>query len=296
MVKFARLSLLFLMLIPIYLITISCRSGAKEASQPPLVPGEYEWVTLQEGLEFGQFKLDSYSLVDDSILYVLRISPQHFKLKLLAASALDSVDLLDAHVACEFYGAVTAINAGMFEEDYTTHTGYMSSQDHVNNPAFNNTYHSFAVFNPKRAGLPEFDILDRGVIPLDSMQAQYHGILQNLRLIKKPGENAWKQQPRRWSEASLAQDDSGNILFVFCRSPYSMHDFNTILLELPLGIVAAQHLEGGPEAQVCIRLPNGEYWDWVGSFETDFTQHNQNHAFWGIPNVLAIEMVDKKTD
>ena len=54
-----------------------------------------------------------------------------------------------------------------------------------------------------------------------------------------------------------------------------MYDFNKILLDLPIRLVAAQHLEGGPEAQLYAR-----YGDWtidaVGSYETGFYESDAN--------------------
>ena len=38
------------------------------------------------------------------------------------------------------------------------------------------------------------------------------------------------------------------MLFIHARSPWDMHDFIVNLQKLPLGIVRAMYLEGGPEA------------------------------------------------
>ena len=57
-----------------------------------------------------------------------------------------------------------------------------------------------------------------------------------------------------WSEAALGEDSSGRILFIFSRSPFTMHNFNQELLSLGVNLVAAQHLEGGPEAQFYVRI------------------------------------------
>jgi hypothetical protein len=50
-------------------------------------------------------------------------------------------------------------------------------------------------------------------------------------------------------------DQSGRILFIFCRSPYSMFEFSHCLLKLPLELVTAQHLEGGGAAALVVRAP-----------------------------------------
>ena len=115
----------------------------------------------------------------------------------------------------------------------------------------------------------------------------YNTVIQNLRLIKRPGENRWSQQEKKWSEVALGEDKNGNILFIFCRSPYTMHDFNNILLKLPIDIVCAQHLEGGPEASMYFNAGGLEIENF-GSYETNFIENDNNNHAWAIPNVVGI--------
>ena len=61
---------------------------------------------------------------------------------------------------------------------------------------------------------------------------------------------------------------------------------------MPLDIVAAQHLESGPEAQLVMRstddvpLPDTIY---VGSYETEFYESDINTGAWFWPIVLTME-------
>lgn len=66
-----------------------------------------------------------------------------------------------------------------------------------------------------------------------------------------------------------------------------MHDFNEALLRLGLGIVAAQHLDGGPPAQLYVRAGDVER-ELVGSHETGVREDEGNVTAWPIPNVLGI--------
>jgi hypothetical protein len=66
-----------------------------------------------------------------------------------------------------------------------------------------------------------------------------------------------------------------------------MHDLNEELLKSGIGIVAAQHLEGGPEAQLYLHVGNVEL-DLFGSYETSFKEDNGNETPWPIPNILGI--------
>ena len=119
------------------------------------------------------------------------------------------------------------------------------------------------------------------------MLAAYGTVVQNLRLIRAPGHGVWAKQDRRWSEAAVAADGSGRVLFLFTRQPYSMQELNAKLLALPLGITAAMHVEGGPEASLSIHA-GGVDLDLNGSYETGFNENDDEAAQWPIRNVLGV--------
>jgi len=66
-----------------------------------------------------------------------------------------------------------------------------------------------------------------------------------------------------------------------------MFHFNRRLLALPLDIVSAMHVEGGPEASLSIRAP-GVRLDLAGSFETAFRENDGNAEQWALPNVIGV--------
>ena len=176
----------------------------------------------------------------------------------------------------------------MFHTDHATHVGYMKNAEEVNQPDLHPDYFSVAAFAPRAAGSPPFRIFDTDEVDFQiGILPEYGAVVQNLRLIKRPGENRWSQQPKQWSEAALGEDRDGKVLMIFCRSPYSMHDLNDLLLGLPIDLVAAQHLEGGPEAS--LSLKRGEMAiALMGSYETGFNENDENDRFWKLPNVIGI--------
>jgi hypothetical protein len=60
-----------------------------------------------------------------------------------------------------------------------------------------------------------------------------------------------------------------------------------VLLKSGIGIVAAQHLEGGPEAQLYLNVGDFEL-DLCGSYESSYNEDDRNVTRWPIPNIIGI--------
>jgi hypothetical protein len=247
------------------------------------------WQMLAPGMELGKFTAARPSRSGDSRITILRIDPDLWSLEFMGLSLDDgSSGRRTARQWSKTHRLTAAINAGMFGTDYSTHIGYLRFRNHVNNDNVN-AYQSVAAFDPRREGLPHFRIfdLDEPGISMQSILQDYASAVQNLRLIKRPGQNQWSPQEKTWSEAALGEDESGRILFIFCRSPYSMHDLNNELLGLGIGVVSAQHLEGGPQAQLYINTGEMEF-EISGSHGTSFSGDDDISTAWPIPNVLGV--------
>ena len=228
------------------------------------------------------------SNVGDSRIFVLRIDPNLWKPEAVGISQAGESAGHTAREWAQREKLSAVINAGMFAADFKTHLGYMGSSTHINNSKVN-SYQSVAAFDPRDSQSPPFRIfdLDAAGTQFEEIQKSYSSALQNLRLIKHPGSNQWSQQDRKWSEAALGEDDHGRILFIYSRSPFSMHDLNNELLSAGIGVVAAQHLEGGPEAQLYLHVGSTEM-ELFGSYETNFKENDSNTIAWPIPNVLGV--------
>jgi len=179
-----------------------------------------------------------------------------------------------------------AINLGMFAADHRSHTGYLRTGGHLNSADWNG-YKSVLAIHPGSPELPSVHWVDiNGSVPTATLD-QYGVVVQNLRLIARPRRNVWAPNGKKWSEAALALDSSHRLLFIFSRAPYTMRDFNILLLSLPLDIEGAMHLEGGPEASLSIHVA-GLSLDFCGSYETGFVEDESNVVQWPIPNVLGV--------
>jgi hypothetical protein len=240
------------------------------------------WRALAPGVDYAEFH-DPVATADT--VRVVRVDPAKATLRAATASSRDRRPRT-AGAWCDQEHLVAAINLGMYLEDHLSNVGYARAGAHVNQPRFHPQYQSALVFGPKKPGLPPAALLDLDTPGARERLADYDNAVQNLRLIRAPGKSVWSQQQRRWSEAAVAADGAGHILFVFLRAPRSMVDFNRLLLSLPLDVVSAMHVEGGPEASLSIRGPLHR--DDAGSYETGFNENDDQRAQWDIPNVLGV--------
>jgi hypothetical protein len=240
------------------------------------------WRALAPGVEYTELH-DPAAPAD--ALQIVRVDPTRATLRAVMASARDRRPRT-AGAWCDAEHLVAAINLGMYREDHLSNVGYARSGAHVNQARVSPLYQSALVLGPRKPGLPPVALLDLDAPHAREQLGDYDTVVQNLRLIRAPGRSVWSTQPRRWSEAAVASDGAGRILFVFLRAPRTMSDFNRLLLSLPLGVVAAMHVEGGPEASLSVRGPL--HVDANGSYETGFVENDGERRQWEIPNVLGV--------
>ncbi|MBI5511672.1 MAG: phosphodiester glycosidase family protein [Deltaproteobacteria bacterium] len=255
-------------------------------SATPVVSQVLAWRPVAGGVDYGTLRLPPTPAGGDGLLHVVRVSPGAARLRLFAISGAGG-EAKTARAWCDAERQLAVINAGMFEADARTHSGYLRIGAHVNNDARPKSYKAALLFDPRRPGLPPFQLVDVNPAVPDLRWESYDSVSQNLRLIRGEGRGAWKENGRRWSEAAVAQDRQGRLLLLFTRTPFSMAELNLRLLHSPLDIVRAMHVEGGPEASLSVR-GDGISLDLAGSFATGFTDNDDNAGQWPLPNVLGV--------
>jgi len=250
-------------------------------------PGS-DWKSIAPGMDLKYATVKQPGLTANATVVILRMDPNLWELEVVGITQTGEPSGHTARDWSQSRHFSAAINAGMFAKDQKTHLGYMRSGAEVSTSR-QNAYQSVAAFDPRDSKSPRFRIFDLDA-PGSSFQSilnDYSSIVQNLRLVKRPGLNQWPQQVRKWSEAALGEDDAGRILFIFSRAPFTMHDLNLELLAAGIGLVAAQHLEGGPEAQLYVHAGTAEL-EMFGSYETLFAENDKNSIPWPVPNILGV--------
>jgi Phosphodiester glycosidase len=247
------------------------------------------WKVIVPGVEYGEFAVSKNEIRK---LMIVRIDLTTHEMGLYCCGEKGH-GKITADAWAQRYDLNVVINAGMFDTDHVTHVGYMKNHLTIGQSKIRADYFSLVAFAPVNDKDAAFKIFDTDVTDIEKeVIPAYHGVVQNLRLIKKPGENRWQQQAKAWSEAAIGEDQQGRALLIFCPVGMTMHDFNELMLKLPIGLVAAQHLEGGPEASLYLKCGDLEI-KGIGSYETGFFEDDSNASFWPLPNVLGVRFKKK---
>jgi len=246
---------------------------------------EITWKKVDDGLHLGAYISPNKSKIGDNIVTILKIDPSKYNFNLLSAKRKDKEIKTAKQWAVE-NKQIAVINAGMYQADFKTNLGFMKDYNFTNNGRLNKD-NTIIAFNRKVDSVPEIQIIDRTCQDWEVLKEQYSSFSQSIRMVDCKQKNKWGQQSKKWSMVVVGIDKEGNTLFIFTRSPYSVHDFINILLTPELNIYNIMYLEGGPEASFYLNHNETEVAK-VGSYETGFYESDQNHNFWPIPNVIGI--------
>ena len=246
-----------------------------------------EWKTLEEGLDYLSVQAPLQCNIGPSTFDILRIDLNFFELDLISAGALKTYSSTAPQYAAQFH-LLAAFNAGMYQMDGKTSTGFLKDSAYVNNGHFNSKYKTIFAFNPKSPDAPASRLIDLECDDWDHWKTVYHSYTQCIRMVSCKQKNVWSQQNKRWSMIAVGSDTEGRILFTFTRSPYSVHDFINQLKQLPIDLQQAMYLEGGPEASFYVDA-GGTKVAKMGSYETGFWENDGNHSFWEVPNIIGVK-------
>jgi uncharacterized protein YigE (DUF2233 family) len=238
------------------------------------------WRRCDEGLFLAEFRPPQKSQGQDPRITIVKIDPKFYAFKLLCASELGKMRLT-AKEWCLKQNLISAINAGMYQEDGLRSVGYMKNFSHINNPRLNGSHKAVLAFNRTDGTVPEIQIMDLRCQAFEELKPKYQTFVQSIRMVSCLQENVWTKQDQTWSLAVLGMDKNGNVLFIFSEASYTVHDFINVLLSLPISLYNAMYLEGGTEASLYFSL-NGVELDKGGNNNSGL------NIVRAIPNVVGI--------
>jgi len=249
-----------------------------------------QWHKLQSGLYYMEPDAPEKSILNDSKVFILKADPRFCKFRMLSASEHAKRNRTADEWAQEFKVSVV-VNAGMFNmSNARTNKGYMKNYSHTNNGKMNGYYNVMMAMNPKQNSSAEMIIYDLTCTKWESIRNDYHTYSQGMRMIDCNGNKmAWDKRPgQSCSMVISATDITGNIYFIFARSPYTHQKMIDFIVQLIPDIRTTVYLEGGPEASLYIQTPDTTI-SKIGSYVSKTYENDNNDHFWKIPNVIGIQ-------
>jgi uncharacterized protein YigE (DUF2233 family) len=257
-----------------------------------------QWRTLEPGLEFAAFQSPLHNQTDTSSsipqktptpaqINILRVDTKRYELRLLNASNPANGSLLTARGWAAKEGLAAVTNAAMYQTDYRTSVSYMKTSSHTNNPRLSKDK-TILVFEPLKKGIPPTRIVDLQCNDFEEIRPLYGSAVQSIRMLSCAGQNVWQESDKRHSIAAVATDKPGNILFIQCTAPHSVHEFVNILRELPISIDRAMYMEGGGPSQLFIGTAK-DTMEFIG----DFSSGGKSAGAAQLPNALGVKKIAK---
>ena len=250
---------------------------------------EIHWKYLMEGLQYAELDAPEKSVVNDSKLSILKVDARKFDFKFLTASEHGRTMRTAPDWASEFNQNVI-INAGMYKYNKIhSNKGYMKNYNHLNNPVKSTYFNAMLAMHPKDQYKPPFEIIDITDQSWDIVQHQYNSLCQGMRMISYEGVGMEfsKRPDQSCSMVLTATDASGNLYFIYTRSPYTHRTMIAFLQGLPLNIRTTVYLEGGPETSFYVNTGDTVIAKY-GSYVSNTCDNDNNDHFWKIPNVIAL--------
>ena len=275
--------------ISIFVIVCFFLNGFSLSAQEPWMK-EIRWKNLMSGLQYAEIDAPEKSVVNDSKLSILKIDSRQFDFEFLLASERGQHPRTATEWAEEF-GKNVIVNTGMYKYNKAqSNKGYMKNYNHLNNPVKSSYYNAILAMHPKDKQKQPFEIIDITCQDWEKVRHEYHSLCQGMRMMSCDGTamEFSKRPDQSCSMVVAATDTTGNLYFVFTRSPYTHKTMIRFLQGLPLGIRTTVYLEGGPEASFYINTGDTVIAKY-GSYVSNTCDNDDNDHFWKIPNVIALK-------
>lgn len=265
--------------------TTTTTVAAKPVAANPLLPCPTDRPLLGPGLTVQRWAIAATPATGGlPCVDVVRADPATYALRVLS-QATDDPTPRSALAWRDTFHLSAVINAGMFHASGKP-VGMIVADGTVRSDE-NTKMSGYLAWDPVNAGDPPVTLAGRDCAGFDlaALRARYHSIVQSYRMLGCDGQALPWKDPKQYSAAAIGLDRAGRIVLLHARAAVTMAELSTALAGHDLA--GALFLEGGPEASLVARGPEGELAR-VGSYETGFVENDGNASYWTLPNVIAL--------
>ena len=215
------------------------------------------WRTLGPGLEFATLRGDPYCRLGSSEIALLRIDPQRVRLRVYHCSRQPEQTPLAMLEWQRRLQAVAVFNAGQYYPDFSYMGLLVSGGDVVSNRPHPD-FHAALVAAPV-SGPPRARVLDLDQTPLGRAPLPWREVAQSFMLFDKGGKLRVRKSEQVANRTAVAEDSRGRIVVATTEGGYTLWEFGRLLSRAPLGLSHAMSMDGGREAELCVRTDAFRY-------------------------------------
>jgi hypothetical protein len=215
------------------------------------------WRPLGPGLEFATLRGDPYCRSGSAEIALLRIDPQRVLLRVYHCSRQPEQAPLDALEWQRRLRAVAVFNAGQYYPDFSYMGLLVSGGDVVSNRA-HPEFHAALVAAPV-SGPPRARVLDLDQTPLGRPPLPWREVAQSFMLFDRGGKLRVRKSEQVANRTAVAEDSRGRIVVATTEGGYTLWEFGRLLSRAPLSLSHAMSMDGGREAELCVRTTAFRY-------------------------------------
>ena len=178
-------------------------------------------------------------------------------------------------------------NAGQYYPDYS-YMGLLVSGDTLVSPRPHPGFKAALVAGPKSGG-PGARVLDLDETPLDPHALPWREVAQSFMLFDRDGTIRVRKSSQIANRTVVAEDSSGHMLAITTEGGYTLYEFAGLLETSPLELTHAMSMDGGDEAELCVRVGEFRYASF-GHWQNDGRIPNPHYNTVPLPAVVTVSV------
>jgi uncharacterized protein YigE (DUF2233 family) len=223
---------------------------ARGAARPP-------FRTVEPGVEFGLISGEPYCRWGSPQIAVMRLDPARVRLRVLHYSRQPERRPLSIVEWQKRSGALAVFNAGQYYPDLS-YMGLLKSDGVVISPRRHPTFQAALVAGPAGHG-SRARVLDLSRHSLDARTPEWRQVAQSFMLFDVTGAVRARKSAQVANRTAVGEDASGRLVVITSEGGYTLHDFALLLQASSLKLTHAMAMDGGHEAELCVRSRNFRY-------------------------------------
>jgi hypothetical protein len=213
--------------------------------------GGLRWRAIGPGVEFAMLRGEPFCRRGSSGVALLRIEPRRVRLAVRHYTLEPDHTPLTIVEWLRRSGALAVFNAGQYYPDFS-YMGLLVCDGHVVSDKIHPRFQAALVASPERGGWGAH-VLDLSHVALDPERPGWRQVAQSFMLFDHSGTTRVRKSSQIANRTVVAEDRRGRLVVVASEGAYTLYDFARLLRDSPLQLSHAMVMDGGAEAELCVR-------------------------------------------